>query len=129
VVCGLRWTRTAPQWGPCSANAVSASGTRSVTAATHLGAWYAATPTIRDVSRVSPQRSSLSAAAAEATTLPSIAVAVSGRRRWRRLLKSERRRKDCASARLPASKAAPVRISPEQEKQGPGWNHTVRGVV
>jgi hypothetical protein len=63
---------------PCNANAASTSGTRSVTAATHLGAWHAAKPKYQG--RASPQSSSLSAAAAEATTLPNVAVAISGRR-------------------------------------------------
>jgi hypothetical protein len=79
-ICGLRIqveTYVAPK-GRFNANAASASGTRSVTAATHPGAWPAETRTRQG--RVRPQSSSLNAAAAGATTLPTIAVAVGGRR-------------------------------------------------
>jgi hypothetical protein len=69
---------------------------------------------------VRPQ-GSLNAAAAGATTLPTIVVAVSGRRR------GEGGQKVGVSSRLPAPKSAPARLSPEQEKLGPGWNHAVQG--
>jgi hypothetical protein len=62
--------------------------TRTVTAVTHPGAWLAETRTRQG--RVPPQSSSSSAAAAGATTLPTIAVAVSGRRQ-RRPLQSARK--------------------------------------
>jgi hypothetical protein len=39
----------------------------------------------------------------------------------------ERGHKDSVSSRLPAPKSAPARLSPEQEKLGPFWNHVVRG--
>jgi len=38
----------------------------------------------------------------------------------------ERSRKDGVSMRPPAPKAAPIRLSPEQEKLGTGWDHVVR---
>jgi hypothetical protein len=41
--------------------------------------------------------------------------------------KRERSHKDGVSTRLPAPKAAPIRLSPENKKLGPGWNHVVWG--
>jgi hypothetical protein len=83
AACEFTWGPTWPQKGRFNANAASASGTRSVTAATHPGAWLAETRTRQG--RVRSQSSSLNAAAAVATTLPTIAVAVSGRRERRPL--------------------------------------------
>jgi hypothetical protein len=43
--------------------------------------------------------------------------------------KWERSRKDGFSMSLPTPNAAPIRLSPELEKLGSGWSHTVRGSV
>jgi hypothetical protein len=76
-ICGLRIQveTYVAQNGCFNANAASASGTHSETAATHPGAWLAKTRTRQG--RVRPQSSSTNAAAAGATTMPTIAVSVS----------------------------------------------------
>jgi hypothetical protein len=63
-----------------NANAASALGTRSETAATHPGAWLAETRTSQG--RVRSQSSCLNDASARATTLRTIVVAVSGTTQW-----------------------------------------------
>jgi hypothetical protein len=100
AACELRWRLTHPKKGRFNANAASASGTSSVTAVTHPGAWLAEARTSPE--RVRPQGSSLNAAAAGATTLPAIVVAVSGRRRGRRL---QSVRKQSAARRLASPRA------------------------
>jgi hypothetical protein len=88
AACEFSWRRTWPQKGRFNANAASASGTRCVTAATHSGAWLSETRT-RQVC-VRPLSSSLNAAAAGTSTLPTTAVEVIGRRQ-RRPLQSARK--------------------------------------
>jgi hypothetical protein len=96
-ICGLRVQVEAnvAQKGRFNANAASASGTRSVTAATHPGAWHSETCTRQGCVR--PQSSSLNAASSGATILPNIAVAVSARRKGRPMKSA---RKGSAATRM-----------------------------
>jgi hypothetical protein len=87
VVCGSKWRRTTLQKDLCNANAVNASGTRSVTVALHPGAWPGARFTRQEL--VSPQNKKLHVVAAEEITLKTTVVAVSEKRR-RQLLQCER---------------------------------------
>jgi hypothetical protein len=78
---------------------------------------------------VRPQSSSLNVAAAGASTLPTIAVAVSGRRQ-RRPLQSARKR--TAATRMASPHACrdpnrPQLVFRPNRRNGPGWNHVVRG--
>jgi hypothetical protein len=127
AACEFRWRPTWPQKGRFNANDASASGTRSVTAATHPYARHSETRTRQG--RVRPQSSSLNAAAAGATTLPTIAAAVSGRRQNRPLHSA---RKRSAATRMASPHACrhpnrPQLVFHSNRRNGPGWINVVRG--
>jgi hypothetical protein len=77
-LCGSKWRRTALRKDLCNANAVNASGTRSITAAMHPGAWPEGMLTRQG--HVSTQSYSLNVVATEETTLQITLVAASGKR-------------------------------------------------
>jgi hypothetical protein len=86
AACGSTWRRRTLQKDLCNVNAVNASGTRSVTAATRPGAWPVGMLTRQGL--VSPQSNNLNVVAEE-TTLQATVFAVSGKRR-RQLLQCDR---------------------------------------
>jgi hypothetical protein len=110
-----------------NANAASASDTRSVTAAMHLGVWLAGILTHPESVTPKQQLKFCSCGGSHTANYRGCSKWKEAKAAAAKRAQIERGRRDGVSTRLHAPNSAPCMPTPEQEALGSGCNHVVQG--
>jgi hypothetical protein len=111
----------------CNANGVCASGRRSVTAATHPGAWPAGMLTGQELVTPKQQLKYCSCGGNHTANCRGCSKWKEAKTAAAKRALRERGRRDGVSTRVPAPKSALPKATPEREALATGWNLIVRG--